>query len=129
MASRAEHEGLYVSITGLRLKSFRFAPLFWYWAVRSFAQARSAPGNLLTEARTIDAVHHTLTVWRDRTDMVRYIRTGPHLRAMRVFPKIASGKVLGFSADASPDWPEARRLWQERGVPVRGTWHHEVRRH
>jgi hypothetical protein len=76
------------------------------------------PGNLLTEARTIDGVHHTLTVWRDRAFMVRYIRTGPHLEAMRVFPKIATGKVLGFSTDAPPDWPEARRLWEKRALPV-----------
>jgi hypothetical protein len=81
MSAHLEIPPVYVSITGLRLTAFWFAPIFWYHAARSFAQTRAAPGNLLAEARTIDGVHHTLTVWRDRSDMLRYVRSGPHLTA------------------------------------------------
>ncbi len=53
---------VYVSITGLELKSPLQGPLFSWHAMRSFSQASSAPGNLSTDARKVDGIHHTLTV-------------------------------------------------------------------
>lgn len=108
----------YISITGLELKRFWHAPLFWTHAVRSMAQARAAAGNISADARTIDGVHHTLSVWTDRNAMRAYLTSGHHAAAMRLFPKIAQGKTLGFIATEIPDWPEVHALWRDRGCVV-----------
>jgi quinol monooxygenase YgiN len=59
----------YVSITGLQVRQPRYLPSFWSHAVRAMAQARSAPGNISADTRTIDDVHHTLSVWTDQAAM------------------------------------------------------------
>ena len=108
----------YISITGLQLKRFWHAPVFWVHAMRSMAQARAAVGNIRAEARTINGVHHTLSVWTDRAAMRAFMVSGHHAAAMRQFPKIATGKTLGFTSAEIPDWPEVHRLWRERGCVV-----------
>jgi len=109
---------VYVSITGLRLKGFHHAPLFAWHAVASMRQAVASEGNLLAEARKINGVHHTLTVWRDEAAMRRFAVSGPHLKAMRAFPKIATGSTLGYPAERAPDWSEVHDIWRERGKVV-----------
>ena len=109
---------LYISITGLRLKRFWHAPVFWAHAIRSMAQARAAAGNISVDARTIEGVHHTLSSWTDRAAMRAFLTKGQHAKAMRVFPKIATGKTFGFTAAEIPDWAEVHRLWRERGCVV-----------
>ncbi|MEM9474753.1 MAG: hypothetical protein AAGA71_05640 [Pseudomonadota bacterium] len=108
----------YVSITGLRLKRFWHAPQFWRHATRSMIQAKAAPGCLRADAHTIQGVHHTRSLWESRQHMMDYLRSGAHRDAMRVFPRIGTGKVLGFEADALPDWDEVRRRWEEDGRAV-----------
>jgi len=109
---------IYVSITGLRLNGPLQTPRFWWHAVRSMMQAKRAPGNLKAETRFIDGVHHTLTAWTDEAAMRAYLVTGAHLMAMKVFRRMATGSVIGFSTDSVPDWTEARRIWEERGRVV-----------
>ena len=109
---------VYVSITGLRLKGFHHAPLFVWHAVASMRQAQASEGNLVAEARKIDGVHHTLTVWQDETAMRRFLVSGPHLKAMRAFPRIATGSTVGFPAETAPDWSEVHGIWRERGKVV-----------
>jgi quinol monooxygenase YgiN len=108
----------YISITGLELKRFWHALAFWVHAMRSMAQARAAAGNIRADARTINGVHHTLSVWTDRAAMRAFLTADHHAEAMRVFPKIATGKTFGFTATEVPDWPEMHRLWRERGCVV-----------
>ena len=50
--------------------------------------------------------------------MITYLRSGAHAKAIAVFPKIATGKVLDLSLDDLPDWPELRQLWEEQGRSV-----------
>lgn len=109
---------LYISITGLKLKRFWHAPIFWRHAVASMAQARTAPGCLSANARTIGGIHHTMSVWKTRKDMVAYLRSGAHSSAIDVFSSIATGKVYGFEAKEIPKWPEARELWEKNGRVV-----------
>ncbi|TCM53145.1 hypothetical protein C8J36_107107 [Rhizobium sp. PP-F2F-G48] len=111
-------QSVYVSITGLQLKARRHQPRFWWHAIRSMIQARKAPGNLSTDARLIDGVHHTRTAWTDEAAMRRYLVAGAHLQAMKAFGAIATGKTLGFTTDALPDWDEVHRLWQTEGRSV-----------
>lgn len=109
---------IYVSITGLQLRRVWHIPTFWWHATRSMMQARAAPGNISAEARTINGVHHTLTVWTDRNAMRAYLTAGPHLQAMRLFPRIATGKVVGYVAKQAPDWTEVHAIWREQGRVV-----------
>ena len=106
---------VYVSITGLALKSPWQAPRFWLHALRSMAQARRAPGNLSADARRIDGVHHTLTTWQSRADMLAFVHSRAHAKAVRAFPHIATGKTLGYMAAQAPDWHDVPQLWREKG--------------
>lgn len=109
---------MYVSITGLELKRPRHLPRFFWHALRSMAQAQRAPGNLGAEARRIDGIHHTVTLWTDRAAMLAYLKSGAHLQAMRAFRAVTTGAVLGFEADSAPDWTEVPAIWRARGRPV-----------
>lgn len=109
---------VYVSITGLRLKQPGSLIRFWWHAIRSMKQAKQAPGNISAETRTIKGVHHTLSVWESEDAMRRYLVSGAHLAAMRVFPAIAAGSTLGFVADQPPDWNSVHDIWLTRGIAV-----------
>lgn len=112
------HPQVYVSITGLQVRRVWHIPIFWTHAIRAMAQARRAPGNISADARRIDGVHHTLSVWADRKAMLAYLRTGPHREAIRLFPRIATGKVLGYATQEVPDWTDVPALWAARGREV-----------
>jgi hypothetical protein len=109
---------VYVSITGLRLKRRRHILRFWWHAIRSMAQARSAAGNLRAETRTIRGVRHTLSVWIDEQAMRTFLVSGDHRVAMKVFRAIATGRTLGFTTDQPPDWEASLRRWQSEAREV-----------
>lgn len=96
----------------------RYAIRFWWHAIRSMNQARKAKGNISAEAKTINGVHHTVSVWTDEKAMRAYLVTGPHLKAMKAFHPIATGKTLGFYADKAPDWNSIHDLWVKKGKVV-----------
>lgn len=106
---------VYVSITGLRLKSPWQMLQFYRHATPSFRQAREAPGNLRAEVKTIAGVHHTLTVWKDKAAMQAFLYSGPHLGAIKAFSAIATGKTFGYETQNVPTWDEVHRLWKEHG--------------
>jgi quinol monooxygenase YgiN len=93
---------------------------FRYHALRSYLQARKAEGVLHVAARRINGVEHTVTAWRDREAMLAYVRSGPHLKAMRAFHHIATGATCSFTTDHIPDWPEVHTRWKMEGVVVGG---------
>jgi hypothetical protein len=43
------------------------------------------------------------------------MRSGVHLKAMKSFHKIATGKTYGFESDTIPQWKEAFELLQKHG--------------
>jgi len=109
----------YISITGLKVKSIWRYPQFWIHAVPSAIQAQSATG--IVEARTTyrNGIQHTLTVWEDRKFMLRYLRGGAHLKAMKVTDQVSepnSTKVYGYESDTIPTWEEAIKLWDVYGT-------------
>lgn len=106
----------YVSITGLKLKGPQHFFTFWWHAVRSMMQAQTAPGNIMAAAKTINGVHHTLSVWTSEQDMRAFLTTGAHLKALKAFNRIATGKTFGYKTTQIPDWSEVHALWQEKGV-------------
>ncbi|TWD55850.1 hypothetical protein FB480_102673 [Agrobacterium vitis] len=108
----------YISITGLQLKAKRHTLRFWWHAIRSMAQAKKAEGIIAVDARTINGVHHTRSVWKDQAAMRRYLVAGAHLQAMKAFGAIATGKTMGFESDTVPDWDEVRVLWETKATTV-----------
>jgi len=48
--------------------------------------------------------------------MLTFMRSGPHLEAMKAFPRIATGGTFGMEATTVPGWPEVQVLWKERAV-------------
>ncbi len=109
---------VYVSITGLELKSRRHLLRFWWHSSRSMAQARRAAGNLGAEARTIGGVHHTRSVWTDERAMRAYLKAGAHRKAMAAFRAMATGRTLGFTSDRVPGWAAVHDLWATEGKVV-----------
>ena len=112
------NEHVYVSITGLKVKRFWHMPRFIKHAVASMTQAKSAPGNISAEAKTINGIQHTLSVWETREAMRAFIYSGAHKEAIGAFHAIATGKTFGFeaAADQVPSWDEVHQLWREKGV-------------
>ncbi len=111
-------QDVYVSITGLQVRRVWHIPSFWSIAMKSMVQARNAPGNISADARNINGVHHTLSVWTNKDAMRAYLTTGPHLEAMRLFPSIATGKVVGYQTNRIPDWSEINAIWRDHGRNV-----------
>jgi len=106
---------IYISITGLKPKSFWATIRFWILAIPSFKQAQTAKGNLFCEVKNIQGFQCTLTAWESREVMLEFLRSGPHLKAMKAFNKIAVGKTFGYSASAIPNWEDAFKLLQSKG--------------
>jgi hypothetical protein len=109
---------IYVSVTGFRPNGFLSMPAFWWRTLTSFAQARAAPGIIHTSARLVEGTHHTMTVWKDKESMFRFITRGAHRRAMNNFLSLGSGRTYGFPCDRVPDWDLAYRLWCRHGKTV-----------
>lgn len=109
---------MYVSITGLKLNRLWHIPLFWHHAIASMSDARAAPGNLSAQARTINGVHHTLSTWDSRADMLAFLRSKRHAAAMRRFDGIATGRVCGFEAQDHPTWSHALARYHADGRDV-----------
>ena len=72
----------------------------------------------MAAARTVRGVHHTLSAWNSRDDMLAYLRSRNHARAMRRFSGIATGRVCGFEAEEAPTWAQALARYERDGRDV-----------
>lgn len=106
---------MYISLTGLKPKSFSAYIRFWFLAIPSFRQAQTAPGNLHCDVRKVKEYQCTITAWESREVMLDYLRSGAHLKAMKAFTKIATGPTYGYESDTIPSWEEAYALLTEKG--------------
>jgi len=110
---------VYVSITGFIIRPGLMPWLrFWWYAIRSMAQAKAADGNLGASAREIDGVQHTLTIWRDKAAMRAYLTAGAHRLAMKHHKAMGTGMVYGFETDSPPSWSDVSALWRDNGREV-----------
>ena len=108
-----------VSITRLRVRSWRFLPVFLMSAFRSGAQARNAKGNLavkvLNDRRN---TFWTCTCWDSEVSMRAFMLAKPHGREMRkLLEWCDEASLVHWTQDSAepPSWVEAHRRLQQEG--------------
>lgn len=84
-------------------------------------QAEAASGNITASIHgPYSGIYHTMTVWKDRSSMLRCYVSGAHAKAMKLTNEISSNpegtKVYGYSTGHIPTWDEASSLWDKHGV-------------
>jgi Domain of unknown function (DUF3291) len=113
--------GMFVSITRLHIRGWRYMPPFAVQALRSAVQAKSTPGNLGV-ALLADA-HRTFwtrTIWADENAVRVFMRSGPHRHVMSKLPDWCSeAAVVHWVQDnaGAPSWDDARQRMQREGRP------------
>ena len=109
----------FVSITRLRVRSWRYLPAFVIQSFRTARQAKVAAGSLgVSVLRDADRAFWTRTVWRDEAAMRSFMRSGVHRRVMARLPEWCDEAALvHWAQDNSepPSWPEAHRRLQGEG--------------
>ena len=98
---------MYVSITGLKTKNIFSWFKFWLLAIPAFRGAQKAKGIIFCETKKVKNYHHTLTVWESKNDMLNYKKSSSHIKAMRLFKSIATGKIYSYKTNLIPSRDEA----------------------
>lgn len=108
-----------VSITRLRIRSWRFMPSFIVYAVRSRMQAARAKGNRgLSLVREPGNIFWTATAWDSEAAVKEYMVAQPHGEAMkRLLHWCDEASVVRWTQENTelPDWREAHRRMQAEG--------------
>jgi quinol monooxygenase YgiN len=111
----------FVSITRLRLRSWRFLPGQLWHALRSSRHAKAAPGNLAVRLlREPNNTFWTCSVWSDEAAMRTFMLSGAHRKAMpRLIEWCDKASVAHWQQDTAepPAWHEAHRRMQAEGRP------------
>ena len=110
---------MFISLTRLRIRSFRFVPLFLLHTFRSMRQVKKAAGFergalLADRSRTF----WTMTAWHNPESMRRFMTTGSHLRAMpHLLHWCDEASVLHWEQleTTLPSWNEADKRMREGG--------------
>lgn len=106
------------AVTRLRVRGFRFLPLFLLSAFRSIAQARRIEGCIAADMRTTGGrVFWTRTLWRDTAAMRAFMRSGGlHGYAMSKLQHWCDEASLAdWEQDTLPEWSEAEARLRQSG--------------
>lgn len=108
-----------MSITRLRLRAWRFLPMFLWYAMRSAWQARNAEGNLRTRVlRERQNTFWTATSWADEALMKKFMLADAHRKAMRKLAYWCDEAALVHWNQENgelPTWPEASARLRKEG--------------
>lgn len=108
-----------VSITRLRVRSWRYLPAFMFYSLRSFLQARRAEGNLHSSLlRDAGRVFWTRTMWTTEEAMKSFMLSGAHRQVMPHLLNWCNEAALVHWAQESqnvPEWDEAHRRLKQEG--------------
>ena len=114
-----------VSITRLRVRSWRYLLPFIYYSLRSSRQAKKSEGNLAVSLlRDVDNTFWTRTLWTTESAMKAFMLAGPHRQVMpRLLEWCDEAALVHWEqqTDQAPDWLEAHRKlqWEGRRSKVR----------
>ena len=106
---------MYVSVTGLKPKGLIGWIRFWLLTIPASKDAQKAKGIIHCAFNSRNGYQHTLTVWKSKEHMLGYLSSPAHLKAMKNFSNIGSGKVYGYEADTMPNWENALTEWDKNG--------------
>lgn len=127
-----EPGGALISITRLRVRSWRFLPAFFVKAMRSAFQARRDPGSLrVALLREANNTFWTATAWRDEEAMRSFMLAGAHRGAMKRLLDWCDEASVVHWLQASPElppWEEAHRRMQQEGRPSKVRFPTEAQR-
>jgi hypothetical protein len=108
-----------VSITRLRVRSFRYLPAFLVGSLRSAREAKNSSGNLAVSVLSdANLAFWTRTLWTDERSMRAFMFAPAHRSVM---PKLLQwcdeAAVTHWLQDSSepPSWQEVHRRLQEEG--------------
>jgi Domain of unknown function (DUF3291) len=108
-----------VSITRLRVRSWRYLPMFMWYASRSSRQAAKARGSLAVRLlKDRRKTFWTGTVWTTDAAMKTFMLAGTHREAMRKLPHWCDeASVVHWNQESGdlPTWPEASARLQNEG--------------
>jgi hypothetical protein len=110
---------IFISLTRLRVRSFRFVPLFLLHTFRSLRQVKKAAGfqrGALLADRSW--TFWTMTAWDNHESMRRFMTTGSHLRAMPHLLHWCDEASLAHweqQETTLPSWTEAHKRMREGG--------------
>jgi len=108
-----------VSVTRLRIRSWRYFPSFLIYALRTSRQAKNSSGNLAASVlRDSDNTFWTRTMWTTESAMKSFMSSGPHKRVMPRLPEWCDeAAVVHWVQDTGqePDWQETYRRLQADG--------------
>jgi hypothetical protein len=71
-------------------------------------------GILFCEVKSVDGFHYTLTAWKTKKDLQKFVLSLIHRKAMKTFPKIATGTTTGYEIDKMLAWNEALLMWRKQ---------------
>lgn len=110
---------VFISVTRLRLRAWRFLPAFLWLSFASERQAKQALGNLKTKLVTdANFTFWTLTMWENEAAMRAFMTTGSHRQAM---PKLVEwcdeATVVHWEQEREefPTMAEAYQRMQQQG--------------
>ena len=96
----------FVSITRLRVRSWRYLPGFVWYAYRSAREAVRAEGNLAAKVlRDRRNTFWTGTAWTSEAAMKQFMLAGAHRRAMRKLLEWCDEAALVHWTQEGPDLP------------------------
>ena len=107
---------MYVSVTGLKPKGLIGWIRFWTLTIPASKDAQKADGILHYAFKSRNGYQHTLSVWESKKHFISYLISPAHLKAMKSFATIGSGKVYGYEANSIPSWEKALAKWDKNGL-------------
>jgi heme-degrading monooxygenase HmoA len=107
---------LLVSITRLRVRSFRYLPVFLLGSLRSAREAKNASGNLAVSVLSdANLTFWTRTLWTDERSMRAFMFAPAHRRVMPKLLQWCDEAAVTHWLQETPSWQEVHRRLQQEG--------------
>jgi quinol monooxygenase YgiN len=111
-----ENTELHVLTSSLPLNRYRDIPRFLRWSLKIRRQLRNDPGcaGFTLDARLASKTFWTLSAWKNRDAMMRFVRSGEHAAMLRDMAGRVAGSKFAESATASSELPLDRSAARQR---------------